>query len=83
MKTSIDIELKPFTVPNFVIADNDLTARQEGCEHPKFPLQALSSETLQRLCDQFAREVFKKAGKSPPPQEAPVCPRCSNLKAVR
>lgn len=83
MKTQIEIDLKPFTVPNFVIAANDLKAREEGCENQSFPLAYLSSETLDQMCREFRDAVFEKAGKRQPPEALPECPKCARLQAVR
>ncbi|MEM1190251.1 MAG: hypothetical protein AAGI72_17095 [Pseudomonadota bacterium] len=65
MGISIGVQIKPFRVPNAVIdAEKDETT---------YPLSALSSEVLERLCEQFTREVFEKAGKRRLPQEACGC----------
>lgn len=75
MKATIEIELQPFTVPNFVRP----TARQmAGDEQVKeiaqesFPLSALDPVTLDKMCDEFRDGVFKKAGKNPPPTVRPA-----------
>ena len=60
------IELKPFTVPNFVIEVMRINNRQEGFIEPKsIPLRELSSETLEAMCYEFRIAVFEKAGKVP------------------
>ena len=65
MKTSIEIELQPFTVPNFVIPLRKPRPRQDGFESaPGLPLSDLSAETLTLMCDEFRSAVFKKAGLS-------------------
>lgn len=64
MKTAIEVKLKPFTVPNYVIVDADPVPRQEGFqEAPKYALKDLPAETLEALCEVFTEGVFKKAGK--------------------
>lgn len=69
MKATLYVELKPFTVPNFVRAvSNSLDADDETVA---YPLSSLDASTLDRLCDQFRDEVFKKAGKQQPPSAAP------------
>lgn len=60
MKANIEIEFEPFTVPNFVICSE---RNHHGEEQSKFPLSALDSQSLDRLCEIFRDEVFKKAGK--------------------
>lgn len=68
MKAKIEITLKPFQVPNFVLTEQEAGLRQEGMiESPKYALSELSAETLDALCEQFTNEVFKKAGKQRPP----------------
>lgn len=66
MKTFIEVKLKPFGVPNFVVRDSDPVA---GREQQSFPLSELSAETLEAMCEEFTREVFKKANKQRPPRE--------------
>lgn len=69
MKATISVTLQPFAVPNFVLAEPKTGSRSEGMvETPKYPLSDLDPETLDDLCDQFRRDVFKKAGKTPPPR---------------
>lgn len=70
MKATIEIELQPFSVPNYVLTVDKPRAREQAWETPKFALSELSPETLYRMCDDFRRTVFEKAGKSPPPREA-------------
>lgn len=68
MKATLKVELKPFRVPSFVLAKTD-GKREEGFkEDPKYPLSDLDPQTLESLCEQFTREVFRKAGKQRPPQ---------------
>ena len=83
MKATIEIDFRPFTVPNFVVADNDMESRVAGCENQSFPLSALSPETLDKMCEQFRRAVFDKAKKQQPPVSSTVCPRCHGLQAVK
>lgn len=71
VKITLDVELKPFQVPNFVIVKTLPRPRQEGIqEAPKYRLSDLDAITLEKLCDEFRTEVFKKAGKNRPPQAA-------------
>lgn len=64
MKTKIEVELKPFTTPNFVLVKNAPTAEER---ETSLPLSALDSLTLDRLCNDFRNAVFNKAGKEQPP----------------
>lgn len=65
MKADLHIEIELFTVPNFARRKQAGTGRGDEMS---IPLSDLSPETLESLCDEFRREVFKKAGKSRPPQ---------------
>lgn len=68
MKTTIEIKLKPFAVPNFVLVEEQPKERQEGfSEGRKYALNELDAETLESLCWKFKQEVFAKAGKQVPP----------------
>jgi CRISPR/Cas system endoribonuclease Cas6 (RAMP superfamily) len=61
----VEVELQPFTVPNFVLVKPRLGFRQEGItEAPKFALSELDEQTLEQLCAEFRRAVFAKAGKA-------------------
>jgi hypothetical protein len=69
MKATIEVKLKPFQVPNFVLTETAPKPRQEGIqEAPKYALEELDAETLEKLCDEFTDAVFKKAGKRRPPR---------------
>lgn len=70
MRATLEIELQPFRTPNFALAKEMPGKRQEGfTETPKYPLSDLDPYTLDRLCRDFRKEVFKKAGKSEPPAQ--------------
>lgn len=61
------IELKPWLTPNYVIAKTSPRPRQDGFqESPKWHLYEVDAEDLARQCDEFRREVFRKAGKTDP-----------------
>jgi len=62
---NVKVEIKPFTVPIFVMVDE---APGFILEDTGIPLSALDSSTLYKLCNDFRDEVFKKAGKEQPPQ---------------
>jgi hypothetical protein len=47
-----NVELRPFTVPNFVIQVTPARAHEEGFrEAPKYALAELDAWTLAELCD--------------------------------
>jgi hypothetical protein len=56
----INIPLKPWVTPNFVVGD---TAPTRGAA---WPLKDVDAEVLAQLCDDFRAEVFRKAGKDDP-----------------
>lgn len=66
MKTKIELDLKPFTAPNFVLAVNPDPVGQDF----SYPLSIIDAVTLERMCDDFRNSVFEKAKKSPPPRDA-------------
>lgn len=57
----MNIKLKPFAVQNHLIA-----AERVGHVSPSFPLSEVDATTLSELCDDFRREVFRKAGRVDP-----------------
>ena len=68
MKVNIEVKLKPFNTPNYVIVDEPAKLREEGfTEGRKFSLSELDADTLSRMCYDFRIEIFKKAGKREPP----------------
>lgn len=70
----IKIKLKPINTPNFVLSEPRPGKREDGpLEPPKFALSEIDEETLHLLCEQFRKDVFKKAGKTDPrePKAAP------------
>ncbi len=70
MKVTIEVDLQPFLVPNFVRPVEKPGKRDEGfAETVAYPLSDLDSNTLDRLCDQFRNEVFRRAGKEQPLQD--------------
>jgi len=63
----MNIKLKPFNTPNFVLAEMPPRPRQEGFrDGPSWALKEVDTETLSRLCDDFRAEVFRKAEKADP-----------------
>lgn len=64
MKIKTELELNPFSVPNYVTVKMPPGNKQDGFrEAPKFHLSELSEETLNALCEQFKKDVFEKAEK--------------------
>ena len=64
MTITVDVKIKPFIVPNYVIQETTAGRKQDGFkESPKFVLHELDDFTLQALCDQFVEDVFAKAKK--------------------
>jgi len=64
MKATIEIDLEAFSVPNFV-RTKSLSNDEEGTA---ISIKDLDPLTLDRLCNEFRAQVFKKAGKQEPPQ---------------
>lgn len=63
----MEIKLKPWQVPNFVVQETTPGKRHDGFkECPSYSLDQVSAETLAELCDEFRREIFNKAGKKDP-----------------
>lgn len=78
MSTSILVSLRPWTVPNFASIEMPPRPRQDGPhEAPSLPLAEIPAVALSDLCDDFRREVFRKAGKrdpNPPHERAVAAP---------
>ena len=73
MKAKVNLELKPFAVPESVEIDLKGMVKREDEDYvpeAELPLAALDSCDLNRLCEDFVAEVFKKAGKERPPKQA-------------
>lgn len=71
MKAVIEIELQPFTVPNFVLPVEKVGKREDGFKESRsFPLSEIDAITLSAMCYEFRREVFRKAGKDQPIEDA-------------
>ncbi len=71
MKATLQVELQPFQTPNFVRAVGKPGLKQDGMQElPCYPLSDLDSLTLDKLCEDFRAEVFRKAGKEQPVADA-------------
>lgn len=64
MKTKIEIDLKPFNVPNYVLTIPKRGQHEDDL--PKYAVADLDSSTLFGLCLEFVSSVYKKAGKTEP-----------------
>lgn len=60
-----EIEIKPFTVPNFVIPKMPAVSKGDSFDFekvPSIPLKELHPEALADLCSEFRKSCFEKAG---------------------
>ena len=58
MKTSIEFELEPFSVPEYVNTKHSNNSKMDSVS---LPLKSLSVATLEELCLQFRQAIFRKA----------------------
>jgi len=75
MKTTLELEVKLWSPPNFVNAKNPDGVGQDF----SIPLTQVDANTLERLCDEYRDAIFEKAGKRRPPQQAPICSKCGDV----
>jgi hypothetical protein len=63
---TINIKLKPFSTPNFVVLEMPTKPRQDGfsSDGSSIPISEVDATVLSALCDDFRAEVFRKAGKA-------------------
>lgn len=67
MKINLQFEIKPFTTPNYVRRlRNGSPGTLPTEDADGIPLSELDAQTLDRLCNQFRDDVFRKAGKTRP-----------------
>lgn len=67
IRMKIEVELKPWRVPSYVIPKRVARPRQEGFqEGMKLHISEVDAEALAELCDRFRADVFAKAGKTDP-----------------
>jgi hypothetical protein len=61
IKANVELSFEPFMTPNFVRISPD---GNNAILIATLPLKEINANTLDRLCDQFRTDIFKKAGKS-------------------
>lgn len=67
MRIKIDLEIKPFSTPNCVIPVQKAGLKQDGYNPTEgISLRDIDEGTLSNLCDQFRKDIFKKAEKKDP-----------------
>jgi hypothetical protein len=59
VKASVTLNILPFAVPTTALFTHGSIVQ----EATAIPLHTLDAETLEKLCAEFTKEVFKKAGK--------------------
>ena len=65
----MNIEVQPWSVPNYVIGKMPARPAQGDFNPdagPKWALAEVDAETLATMCEDFRKEVFRKAGKADP-----------------
>ncbi len=63
----IEVELNPWLAPSCVTVKAKPGLKQEGMKESQvIDIWDLDEKTLAGLCDEFRREVFRKAGKKDP-----------------
>ena len=78
MKVTLQVDLEPFKAPNFVIAADKVVSKQEGMlARQSYPLSSLDAMTLDKLCDQFRSEVFRK------PRKEQLCTDAARYKLIK
>jgi hypothetical protein len=75
VKTKIELDVKLWAPPNFVIIKNP----DKDGQDLSVPISLVDEHTLERLCDEYIAELFKKAGKSRPAQAVPRCSKCREM----
>jgi len=59
--------IKPFMTPNYAVMEMPPRPKQDGAQSlPSFHIGELDLETLDRLAEQWRRELYEKAGKPLP-----------------
>lgn len=78
MKSKIEAEVQPFTVPSHVYFVVPCATKAEGYS-ASIPLPQVDALTLDALCNDFRRAVFEKAKVEQPPREG--CGQCGRALA--
>lgn len=63
---NMPMQLRPFTVPNFVIVELPQPPKESAQSCPSLSIEDLDEQTLSGLCDEFRANVFARAGKQDP-----------------
>lgn len=67
MSIKIKVRLRPFRVPNYVLADEKARPKENGFQEPmNFHLSAIDADALSDMCHEFRANVFKKAMQADP-----------------
>ena len=69
------VKLAPIKVPNFVLVEESSSRNPKHCNstmYTSISITELSEETLSGLCDEFRKNVFKKAGKKDPKENVNI-----------
>lgn len=63
----MNLELKPWVVPNFVSVNMPKSKRDFGFRpDPVLAVCEVDANSLSQMCDDFRAEIFRKAGKIDP-----------------
>jgi hypothetical protein len=69
MRLTIDVEIQDFQTPNFVVPVQRIGKKEDGPGlelSQSIPLRDVPVDLLDRLCENFRREVFRKAERPDP-----------------
>lgn len=62
MILKMEMDIQPFSIPQYVFAKSKPGLKQDGFqENPKQALKELISDILDKLCIKFCKDVFKQA----------------------
>lgn len=62
---NINIKLKPFSVPNLVLEDAP-PSKSYVTDINSYAINLVDADDLSRMCDEYRKNVFQKAGKTDP-----------------
>lgn len=64
---TIALQMKPWTAPNYATVEMPPRPKQDGVQAlPSFHVKDLPLETLDRLAEQWRRDLYQKAGQPLP-----------------